>query len=212
MTSINDLFAEPDHDPKSPNSMYGFVKFKLDQIKNKSTIMDNKDCSMNLCKISIDNGIQENTQWGNCECGKILENYSSNEILSLFCEIFQFKICKISYDIQNQIWNKSFFGPNEYVKSIYILELSTFPTHIFLFKEKLQMLLKQKEKKNFEFKLILKIKNSLERLNKIITNHKNYFYFKILAKSDSDIKGNESIYFILVLKTRILILSISLLC
>jgi hypothetical protein len=154
---------------------------------------------MNICETSLEKEIAHEHHALACQCNSILKNYSSNEILTLFCEIFEFNICKISFNSQNKIWNKSFFGSEESSEIFYILELSTFPENLILYHQKLLEMLKKKEKKNFGFKLILKIKNNIEKIKLIFSNPENYFYLRLTNKRPQELKCIIFLYFIDIL-------------
>jgi hypothetical protein len=141
------------------------------------------------CSISIGNELDSVENYEDCECNKQIKKYSPDEILTIFCELVRIKICKIVYDHESKTLKMKFFGAQNPGENNFILELACFPLTLLNKKKLLKQILAKEIKKNFNFKLISDIKNSLQRIKILIEDTENYVFFKIKQNKNSKQKG-----------------------
>lgn len=139
------------------------------------------------CAVSIDADSAPPTRGAPCECLDLFRSYSSDEILGLFCEVFEVRVCKFAFDAEHQTWAKTFFGDSSARELFLVLELSFFPTKLQSQRRRLKAARRRLKRRSFGLKRSLEVQERLRRLEALRQNHGSRVYFRLCcAPRDED--------------------------
>lgn len=133
----------------------------------------------------------------NCLCHNLHSQCTTNEIIKIFCEIFNKSICKVSVNQSGSDLKIKYFGSKQNTMTNYIFEICVLSENIFFLHAQLSKKIRRIKQKTNEKNMVvlLDLQDKLDKLDTVIKNNENYLFFGMTYKQKSLSRQNSKMIY-----------------